>query len=57
MAVHVFGSAKGSPGVTTTVLALAARWPDQREPFVFEADPDFFPVICPQCGSEDTMRT
>lgn len=39
MAVHLFGSAKGSPGVTTTVLALAARWPEQREPFVFEADP------------------
>ncbi len=25
--------------------------------FVFEADPDFFPIKCPQCGSEDTMRT
>lgn len=39
MALHVFGSAKGSPGATTTVLALAARWPEPREPFVFEADP------------------
>jgi len=35
----VFGSAKGSPGVTTAVLALAARWPTHREPFVVEADP------------------
>jgi len=39
MAVLVFGSAKGSPGVTTTVLALAARWSEHREPFVVEADP------------------
>jgi MinD-like ATPase involved in chromosome partitioning or flagellar assembly len=39
MTVLVFGSAKGSPGVTTTVLALAARWPEHREPFVVEADP------------------
>jgi len=39
MTVLVFGSAKGSPGVTTTVLALAARWSEHREPFVVEADP------------------
>ncbi len=39
MAVLVFASAKGAPGVTTTVLALAARWPPHREPFVVEADP------------------
>lgn len=25
--------------------------------FVFEADPDLFITVCPQCGSEDTMRT
>jgi predicted Zn-ribbon and HTH transcriptional regulator len=25
--------------------------------FVFEEDPDRFPVSCPQCGSEDTTRT
>ena len=25
--------------------------------FVFEEDPSFFPIRCPQCGSEDTMRT
>ncbi|HTY91815.1 MAG TPA: hypothetical protein VMC84_11615 [Methanocella sp.] len=25
--------------------------------FVFEENPDCFPVRCPQCGSEDTERT
>ena len=25
--------------------------------FVFQADPSHFPIICPQCGSEDCMRT
>ncbi len=39
MPIQIFGSAKGSPGVTTTVLALAARWPEHREPFLIEADP------------------
>lgn len=39
MGAVLFGSAKGSPGVTTTVCTLAARWPDHREPLVFEADP------------------
>ncbi len=39
MSVIAFGSAKSSPGVTTTVLALAARWPSSREPLVVEADP------------------
>jgi hypothetical protein len=37
--VIAFGSSKSSPGVTTTVLALAARWPTSREPLVVEADP------------------
>lgn len=31
-------SVKGSPGVTTAALAMAARWPD-GEPIVVEADP------------------
>lgn len=31
-------SVKGSPGVTTTALAMAARWPE-GEPVVIEADP------------------
>lgn len=25
--------------------------------FVFQADPNFVPIKCPQCGSEDTVRT
>lgn len=24
--------------------------------FEFQADPDFVPIPCPQCGSEDTKR-
>ncbi|MFZ3060454.1 MAG: hypothetical protein WA102_12065 [Candidatus Methanoperedens sp.] len=24
--------------------------------FEFEADPNFTPIPCPQCGSEDTAR-
>lgn len=32
-------SLKGSPGVTTFVLALAARWPLSGRPLVVEADP------------------
>jgi hypothetical protein len=39
MGAVLIGSAKGSPGATTTVCALAARWPEHREPFIFEADP------------------
>ena len=39
MTVFAFGAAKSSPGVTTTVLALAARWPSDREAVVVEADP------------------
>jgi hypothetical protein len=35
----VFASAKGSPGVTTTVAALAATWPADREVVVAEVDP------------------
>ena len=25
--------------------------------YVFEANPDSFPIRCPQCGSEDCVRT
>lgn len=39
MTVALVGAAKGSPGVTTTVGALAGRWPEPREPFVVELDP------------------
>jgi hypothetical protein len=38
MTVHAFASAKGSPGVTTTVIALAAGWPAYRLPIIVEAD-------------------
>jgi hypothetical protein len=37
--VYAFGSAKGSPGVTTTVAALASAWPADRGVLVVEADP------------------
>jgi hypothetical protein len=40
MSVFAFGSAKGSPGVTTSVLALAAGWPAGRRVLVVECDPD-----------------
>lgn len=32
-------SLKGSPGVTTTAVALAARWPAGQDPVVVECDP------------------
>lgn len=38
--VVALASAKASPGVTTTALALAAAWPDGRPVTVFEADTD-----------------
>ncbi|MFC5108996.1 MinD/ParA family ATP-binding protein [Kibdelosporangium philippinense] len=34
-----FCSLKGSPGVTTMVTAIAARWPVQETPIMVEADP------------------
>jgi hypothetical protein len=34
-----FGSAKGSPGLTTVLSALAAQWPGGRPLLVVEADP------------------
>lgn len=40
MSLLVLGSAKASPGVTTTALALAATWPTDRHVQVIEADPD-----------------
>lgn len=38
MTVFALGSAKGSPGVTTAVVALAGSWPPHREALVVEAD-------------------
>ena len=59
MSMLVFGSAKGSPGVTTTVVALAARWPAHREPFVVEADPtggDIVPRLASLEGDTGGLR-
>jgi hypothetical protein len=39
MAYVAFASAKASPGVTTTVIALAASWPHDRDLVVAELDP------------------
>ena len=38
MALIVFGSLSGAPGVTTTVLATALAWPGEQRPVVLEAD-------------------
>ncbi|MGH9187175.1 MAG: hypothetical protein ACRD0U_15380 [Acidimicrobiales bacterium] len=39
MGYLAFASAKASPGVTTTVAALAATWPEGRDVLVVELDP------------------
>lgn len=39
MSVLALASAKGSPGVTTTALALAVGWPSDRQAVVVELDP------------------
>ena len=38
MPLIALASVKGSPGVTTTCLVLAAAWPGQRR-LIIEADP------------------
>lgn len=40
MTTVALGSVKGAPGVTTTVLAMAAIWPPHRRLVVAELDPD-----------------
>jgi len=40
MSVVALASVKASPGVTTTLLALAATWPTNRQLLLIEADPD-----------------
>ena len=40
MTVIALASVKASPGVTTSLLALAATWPDQRPVLLVDADPD-----------------
>jgi hypothetical protein len=39
MSLLAFASVKGSPGVTTTVLALASVWPTSQHVIVAEVDP------------------
>lgn len=39
MGVIAFASAKSSPGVTTTIAALAATWPADRDLHIVEVDP------------------
>lgn len=39
MSLVAVGSAKGSPGATTLVAALASRWPGPRQVLVAELDP------------------
>ncbi len=46
MTVFAFGSARHSPGVTTSVLALAAAWPAERRVLVVEADPAGGDLVC-----------
>ena len=46
-------SAHGSPGVTTTALALAGVWPEGRRCLLVEADP-FGGVIAARFGLKDT---
>jgi MinD-like ATPase involved in chromosome partitioning or flagellar assembly len=40
MTIVALGSVKGAPGVTTTILALAAVWPPARGVVLAEVDPD-----------------
>ncbi len=40
MTVVALASVKASPGVTTSLLALAATWPGQRPLLLVDADPD-----------------
>ncbi|MDQ3573445.1 MAG: hypothetical protein M3404_00735 [Actinomycetota bacterium] len=39
MSLIAFASAKGSPGATTTALAVAAVWPNDRKVLLAEVDP------------------
>ncbi|MEX2278909.1 MAG: chromosome partitioning protein [Acidimicrobiia bacterium] len=39
MSLICLGSAHGSPGATTTALAIAATWPEHRRCLLVEADP------------------
>lgn len=53
MTVVTLGSIKGSPGVTTAALALAAAWPSTRKVLLVEADP-FGGDLAPRHGTTIT---
>ncbi len=53
MSVVTLASIKGSPGVTTAALALAAAWPSARKVLLVEADP-FGGDLAPRHGSSMT---
>lgn len=53
MSLVCVGSAHGSPGATTTALAVAATWPEQRRCLLVEADP-FGGVIAARYGLGDS---
>ena len=53
MSVVTLASIKGSPGVTTAALALAAAWPSSRKVLLVEADP-FGGDLAPRHGSTIT---
>jgi len=53
MSMVCLASAHGSPGVTTTAVALAATWPPHRRCLLIEADP-FGGVIAARYGLGDT---
>ena len=53
MSLLTLVSAHGSPGVTTTALALAATWPEPRGCLLVEADP-FGGVIAARYGLGDS---
>jgi len=40
MSLVAVGSARAAPGATTLALALAAAWPEPRQPMIWEADAD-----------------
>ncbi len=53
MTVVALASVKGSPGVTTAALAMAARWPAGRKVLLVEADP-FGGDLAPRYGATVT---
>lgn len=58
MTAIALGSVKGAPGVTTTMLAMAAVWPTDRRLLVAELDPDGGVLAARRClGFEPGLVT